>query len=342
MLLIGQDNENIFRHTQVMGPVYAGYSMYFEFKKLPKGLTANDEQGAGTNNADSLVKTYGNGIVMNLAGQMVGQEDDIASGRLDDNVRSVCKWIKESQIPVFFRPGYEFDGPWNHYDPDKFKAAWRHVVDLCRKESVDNVFYVFHSSMGEQHFDDEPWDAWWPGDDYVDVMGISVFSQVYMKDHPAKSAPLAGDFNYLRAYDEFSLYAKKKGKPLMICESAPKNFRLPEDGVDAWNTWFLNYFDLIDRLDVRVVHYISDWWDAQEMWKGGVWGDSRVYAHRQVKDLWEQELQKPRWKNWMLSRVPSAYDPDMLDPERVAAFPGARDVNLAGTTSGNVTRFIVG
>ena len=99
-------------------------------------------------------------------------EDSVASGDYDHLIRELAAFLQEfSHVPFYIRIGYEFDGSWNDYDQENFKAAWRRIVDHLRAEKIENFVTVFGSSRN--HIARETWDAYWPGDEYVDWIGYS-------------------------------------------------------------------------------------------------------------------------------------------------------------------------
>lgn len=324
MLLVGQDSANIFAYTKAMG-VPAGLSSYFGVGSASIGITQASDWGAGTNDADGLLRKYGNGIVFNLACDMAKQAGEIAAGSFDDNVQAFADWMKSTEVPILFRPGYEFDGEWNRNDPGDFVGAYRRFVDLFRDRGATNVFFVWHTAAMKR-YRDHSWDEWYPGDEYVDVFGMSVFSQVYQEGNPHKPGTEAGDYGVASTLDDFASMAQSHGKPLMICESTPKGYRVGEDGLAAWDSFYQPLLDVVERLDVRVLAYISDDWDAQPMWRDHAmrWGDSRPWTHPEVRERWEKEMSKPRWAPYIPDAAPQTYDPDRLDAGRAAAFLDAQ------------------
>ena len=70
----------------------------------------------------------------------------LARGEFDAQLQVFAEWLKSlGDRPVFLRIGYEFDGPWNGYTPEQFKAAWKHIHRFFTEAGVDNVVYVLHS-----------------------------------------------------------------------------------------------------------------------------------------------------------------------------------------------------
>ncbi len=99
--------------------------------------------------------------------------DAILSGRNDGGIRDLCSAFATLQSPVTVRWGHEMDlkngrYPWSDWRPSDYVAAYRHFVDLCREQVPDLAF--MWSPRGE--FDLR---LFYPGDDYVDSIGLSVF-----------------------------------------------------------------------------------------------------------------------------------------------------------------------
>lgn len=91
-------------------------------------------------------------------------------------------------IPVVFRPWHEHTGNWfwwgtpYHCSPEDFAALWRFTVDYLRKEKkVHNVLYAWSPGWS---FRDDYFIAY-PGDDYVDIFGIDVYTQSLKAALPA-------------------------------------------------------------------------------------------------------------------------------------------------------------
>ena len=85
-------------------------------------------------------------IAVGLA--IVGNETDIASGKYDRKLDIIGEWFKKlAPRPVFLRIGYEFDGTdWNHYVPETYIPAYKHIKDHFDAAGIHNVAYVWQSN----------------------------------------------------------------------------------------------------------------------------------------------------------------------------------------------------
>jgi len=105
----------------------------------------------------------------------------IAAGEKDDYLRAWAESIAKSGLKVYVRYAHEMNGDWYPWsrDPAKYIAAWRRMVDIFREAGADNARFVF--SYNPSVF--EPLAGWetnlrryWPGDDYVDLLGSTMIN----------------------------------------------------------------------------------------------------------------------------------------------------------------------
>ena len=133
--------------------------------------------------------------------------------------------------------------------------------------------------------------AWWPGDDVVDWVGVSLFQQAYAAraagNRSAAAAARAGGDPYALDTHTWAFaervgeLARARAKPLMVAEATPFGgldcggcARGADD--DIWNAWFEPVFDFVARHDARALSYISCDWERGPMWRGMGWGDTRL------------------------------------------------------------------
>ena len=109
---------------------------------------------------------------------------DIIAGKWDGYILSWARAIKEFGQPVFLRPAHEFNiegYPWgivnNEKDPGIYVKAFRHIVDIFRREKVNNVKWVW--APMNYSFPNEFWNDWekaYPGNDCVDWIGFDGYN----------------------------------------------------------------------------------------------------------------------------------------------------------------------
>lgn len=121
--------------------------------------------------------------------------NNIITGKFDKNIDAWAAGAKTYGSPVLAEFGTEANGDWfgwngrwngagnlaygnvKQYDgPERFRLAYRHIVDRIRAAGANNVGFVFHVDA-----EDSPATKWnkmelyYPGGAYVDVVGISAY-----------------------------------------------------------------------------------------------------------------------------------------------------------------------
>lgn len=118
------------------------------------------------------------------AQQPAFQLSRIADGAYDDYLRGYAQDVADFGGPVMLRPFHEMNGfwyPWggtvNGNRPADFVDAWRHLRGIFEDAGADNVTWVWsvnHLSLPDRA--DNQVDAYWPGEDEVDWIGVSGFN----------------------------------------------------------------------------------------------------------------------------------------------------------------------
>lgn len=153
-------------------------------------------------------------------------------------------------------------------------------------------------------------DAWYPGDD-ADWTAVSIFEPQDCKDGYATLQSVVD-------------YLKTKGKPILVAEAAARGYdydaasghyayrqvgKAAREGLSAeqvWREWHAPFLAFVraNRDAIRAVAMISDDWQRYTHWQcrvdsrgrrlsgceEGNWGNTRLDAHPQLRDLWRAEL----------------------------------------------------
>jgi hypothetical protein len=154
----------------------------------------------------------------------------IASGEADADLRrfsvAAAAWGK----PFLLRWAWEMNGktiPWSGIrsggpglGPARYVAAWRRFHRLGRTAGMHGARWVWCVDawgMGP-HAGWNHWSSYWPGEAYVDWLGIDAYRWPNTPEHPFVDlidGPLAGDF--------LSRAPGRYGKPVMVGEWATSN-----------------------------------------------------------------------------------------------------------------------
>jgi mannan endo-1,4-beta-mannosidase len=87
-----------------------------------------------------------------------------------DRIAVELRKVQKSGLPVLWRPLHEAEGGWFWWGakgPEAFKKLWRLVYDrLTRVDGIHNLLWVYSSGVKPE---------WYPGDEYVDIVGIDAY-----------------------------------------------------------------------------------------------------------------------------------------------------------------------
>ena len=121
-------------------------------------------------------------------------------------------------IPILFRPFHEHTQTWNWWGrgcatEEEFVGMWRYTVDYLIKGGIHQFIYVI-SPQSHGADPKERFTFWWPGDDYVDMLGYDY----YEGENPE---------NFCTSLRNLSAVSKRKKKPCAVTESGLEAFRNP-------------------------------------------------------------------------------------------------------------------
>ena len=341
-LIIGQDywsirNYTAYYHSDNPHPFgLASYTALDGINGHLTGLWSPINYGSGVEWVGGLHEAYP-ASALQLGLYLVDAEERTANGELDAEIDFLAEFLREFKNSVYLRIGYEFDSKENHYDAPKYIAAFRRIVDRIRglttvadgspqsassslgPTGASNVAFVWHAAAFEPR-DKMSIEDWFPGEDYVDWCGVSLFQQPY---DCKEEFTFEGCMEYAQTMAKF---CKQKEIPLMIAESTPfggivtaeqaKKDPRAENGAgyigSTWVGWFTTVLHFIDRFDVRLWTYINCDWDSQPMWRknrahGQHWGDTRVQTHSDVATQWRNEVLKNKKFSWATNVMPKDY-----------------------------------
>ncbi|KAA3638888.1 MAG: hypothetical protein DWQ02_04485 [Bacteroidetes bacterium] len=285
LLIMGQTTESITEYLEHFSDQQTpgGWSAYWGIPEFT-GITEGHKNETGsTQNHQMLVDDFQNTVV-HSAMWMVGKWDvakKTYKGEYDKVIKKYSAWAKSVNRPIYLRIGYEFDGPHNELEPKEYVKAYKHIVDLMRAEGVENIAFVWHS-YAARPFKDYPLSAWYPGDDYVDWVGISVFGHAY------------GGNDFGPHCDDVLKFAKERKKPVMIAESNPIN-GIKNDSNEVWDRWFVNFFNFIYSKNIKAVCFINEDWPRTSIDGISEWKDGQIYNNEQISGAWFLETDKDRY-----------------------------------------------
>ena len=189
---------------------------------------------------------------------------EIASGRYDDYIEKWARMLASTGRPVLLRFAHEMNGSWfswgvnvNGNTPEKYIAAWRHVHQVFDRAKATNVKWIWCPNI-----DNADPALFYPGDDYVDWLGLVGFNNA--------------DWGLWRSFTEIfaPTYARITSistKPVMIAEVGTTEASADVPGDKA--TWISNMYMREIPRDFPGVQAVV-WFDEDKRYYGE--GDYRI------------------------------------------------------------------
>ncbi|MEO6714583.1 MAG: glycosyl hydrolase [Mycobacteriales bacterium] len=117
-----------------------------------------------------------------------------AAGEYDERWRLGAQRLVAAGMGMSeIRLGYEFNGEWFRWraaaDPAAWVAYYRRIVDAYRSVPGESFTFNWNPNIGRMEI---PAENAWPGDDYVDIIGLDVYDQAAWNIYPYPARASAG------------------------------------------------------------------------------------------------------------------------------------------------------
>ena len=184
--------------------------------------------------------------------------------------RELKKWAddaRDSDIPLMVEFGTEVNGNWfpwsgaqNGKDPKRFIDAYRHIIELFKNESANNITWVFHIDANSEP--DAEWNKmslYYPGDDYIDWIGVSIYGAQNPNDETD---------NFIETFDNTykEMCLITSNKPMAIVE-----FGTVENSVkEIKPAWIRSVFESVKENRYPGVKALSYWHSIWENDDGSI------------------------------------------------------------------------
>ena len=89
-----------------------------------------------------------------------------------DKIADNLLLLQKKNIPVLWRPLHEAAGGWFWWGAkgaEPCKALWKLMFDAFRAKGLNNLIWAWTAEPGD--------DAWYPGDNYVDIIGRDIYNK---------------------------------------------------------------------------------------------------------------------------------------------------------------------
>lgn len=140
----------------------------------------------------------------------------VVDGSEDTYLRTQADAVASYGKPVFLRLDWEMNGSWYPewgsltVSSATYVEAWKHIWTLFQQAGATNAAFVWCPNVGDMG--GRSWTEWYPGDDYVDWVGLDVYPE---------PSDAAADVSGPGGLDELAAFAEREGKPAMLAEWAP-------------------------------------------------------------------------------------------------------------------------
>lgn len=213
--------------------------------------------------------------------------------------------VRQFNQPLFIRPGFEFNGPWNGYTPVAYVSAFRKIVTRFREAGVSNAAFIWcYEPDAPDNFDvvENGRALWYPGDEFVDWFGHDVFRSRHFD--PATAQPGRGGRSTQAKTERFLSMANDRGKPVFLSEIAAWFIDITPtandlglvDGEQDWEGWFQIYFDWIaSHPQIKAHCYLNEDWSMYKNPKDAERGNARIEINSFILEQYRKEMHQARY-----------------------------------------------
>ncbi len=159
--------------------------------------------------------------------------DKTIKGRWDARYRAAASVVKSYQRPVLIRFAHEMNGYWYPWasvgsnTPELFVQAWKHVVGIFRDAGATNALWVWSPNV-VRGTDGTPLARYYPGDDWVDILGLTGYG--------------VGENSASQTYDaSMAQLAALSSKPILLTEVGAQRDSSKTAWIASFGSWLRNY-----------------------------------------------------------------------------------------------------
>ena len=115
-----------------------------------------------------------------------------------DSVIPYLAQLQEAGVPVLWRPYHEMNGAWfwwgNKPGENGFKRLWVMTYRYFTEKGLNNLLWVWDANAPRVKENDDalPYELFYPGNDYVDVLAADIYGWDYKQSHHDELVALGG------------------------------------------------------------------------------------------------------------------------------------------------------
>jgi hypothetical protein len=219
----------------------------------------------------------------------------ILAGKWDKYIDAWADAAKAFGKPLFVSFGNEMNGDWFPWSGwfyggargggnEVFKRAWRYVVDRVRARGATNILWVFQvNNYPASHYDWNTMKAYYPGPDYVDWLGLSVYGKQF------RNTGNWADFLGLLDWPYKEITALDPNKPVMLAEFGVGSFFVK---AHKKAQWLSDAFSLIPKYPrIKAAVYWHERWQNED----GTYSNLRINSSPAALAAFQKGLEDPHW-----------------------------------------------
>ncbi len=177
-------------------------------------------------------------------------------GDYDAQIRQWADVARQLPFPIFVEFAPEANGNWYQwsgvfYDngPALYKAVYQRFINICRQEGATNITWFFHmNNIANPVGPNNLMAQYYPGDDYIDWLGLSVVGALYQSDYWDTFQNLLDP-----GYKEMSTVSTIK--PIAIVEAGVIESHQDPNAKAAWITEAYNVMKSGDYTRIKAFSY---------------------------------------------------------------------------------------
>ena len=134
----------------------------------------------------------------------------------DPYLRGFAQAAAQAQGPILLRFASEMNGTWMAYSgsPDDYVRTWRLVYQIIKQAAPQVIMTWCPFATPRRTIP-----LYYPGDDYVDWVGVNIYAVVYNNGDVTQPAPDGQIANLRYIYDLYGAH-----KPIAVCEYAATHY----------------------------------------------------------------------------------------------------------------------
>ncbi len=202
----------------------------------------------------------------------------ILNGAFDNDLRAWCDGARNFSTRLIAEYGVEVNGEWfpwngkwngggtktgygdpNQPDgPERFRDAYRRIIQICRAEGANNITWVFHVNDGD--YPQVNWNRfenYYPGDAYIDWLAVSSYGAQTPQDDWWPIFRESMDDVYPR------LAALSASKPIIVAEFGVTNNN-PLGSQSQWAQAALNNLTHFRWPRIIAFSWWNEWWQNDD------------------------------------------------------------------------------